>query len=111
MVKLTNRSMHLAINWVLKNGDSTSTVGKSLKVYQRRIQQLIKHYKETSEYPVLDMTRRPKTHLTDEQKQLIKQAYHESLFGVKKNTAHTFKKEQSANKWEDGTVGSNIQKA
>ena len=83
MVKLTNRGMRLAINWVLKNGESTSSVAKSLKVSQRRVQQLVKHYKETGEYPVLDMTRRPKTHLSDEQKQLIKQAYNESFLGAK----------------------------
>jgi hypothetical protein len=55
MVKMTNRKIRLAINRVLKTG----------------------------EYPVLNMKRRPKTYFSDDQKELIKQAYSESFLGVK----------------------------
>ena len=69
---MKNRSMRLTTNGVLKNGDSTSNVFKALKRYQRRIQQLVKHHKETGEYPVLNMKRHPQTYLTAENKELIK---------------------------------------
>ncbi len=83
MVKMTNKRIRLAINWVLKKGETTASVANNFKVSKRRIQQLIKLYKETGEYPVLNMKRRPKTHLTDEQKKIIKQAYSESFLGAK----------------------------
>jgi len=72
MVKMTNRRIRLAINWVLKKGETTEDVANTFKVSQRRIQQLVKIYKETGEYPVLNPERRPKTHLTDDQKKIIK---------------------------------------
>jgi len=83
MVKMTNKRIRLAINWVLKKGETTANVANDFKVSKRRIQQLIKLYKETGEYPALNMKRRPKTHLTDEQKKIIKQAYSESFLGAK----------------------------
>jgi putative transposase len=83
MVKMTNRKIRLAINWVLKTGESTADVARDLNISQRRIQQFIKHFNETGEYPVLNMKRRPKTYLSDEQKELIKQAYSESFLGAK----------------------------
>lgn len=71
------------INWVLKKGETTAEAANDFKVSRRRIQQLIKLYKETGEYHVLNMKRRPKTHLTDEQKKVIKQAYNETFLGAK----------------------------
>ncbi|RZB29058.1 MAG: hypothetical protein AEth_01662 [Candidatus Argoarchaeum ethanivorans] len=68
MVKMSDRKIRLAINWVLKKGETTSDVARDLKVSQRRIQQFVKHFKEIGEYLVLNMNRRPKTYLTDEQK-------------------------------------------
>src|SRR3990172_564360 len=83
MVKMSKRRIRLGINWVLKNGDSTSVVAKNLQVSQRRIQQLVKQFKETGEYPVLNPKRRPKIHLNNEQKEIIKQAYEEVFLGAK----------------------------
>lgn len=83
MVKMTNKRIRLAINWVLKKGEPIANVANDFKVSKRRIQQLIKLYKETGEYPVLNMKRRPKTHLTDDQKKIIKKAYSESFLGAK----------------------------
>ncbi len=68
MVKMTKRRIRLGINWVLKNGESTDDVANNLKVSQRRIQQLIKQFKETGEYPVLNPKRHPKTYLSEGQK-------------------------------------------
>ena len=48
---MTKRRIRLGVNWVLKNGESTDDVANNLKVSQRRIQQLIKQFKETGEYP------------------------------------------------------------
>ena len=83
MVKMSDRKIRLAINWVLKKGETTSDVARDLKVSQRRIQQFVKHFKETGEYPVLNMNRRPKTYLTDEQKKIIQRAHVESFLGAK----------------------------
>ena len=80
---MTNRNIRLSINWVLKKGESTANVARYLNISQRRIQQFIKHFNETGGYPVLNMKRRPKTYLSDEQKELIKQAYSESFLGAK----------------------------
>ncbi len=83
MVKMTERRIRLGINWVLKNGESTGDVANNLEVSQRRIQQLVKQFKETGEYPVLNPKRRPKTYLSEEQKKIIKKAYSESYFGAR----------------------------
>jgi putative transposase len=48
-----------------------------------RIQQLVKEYKETGEYPLLDKNRRPKTYLSDEEKRIIEEAYNESFLGAR----------------------------
>jgi putative transposase len=80
---MTNRKIRLGINWVLKNGESTADVARDLNISQRWIQQFIKHFNEKGEFPVLNMKRRPKTYLSDEQKELIKQAYSELFLGAK----------------------------
>ncbi len=92
MVKMTKRRIRLGINWVLKNGESTDDVASNLKVSQRRIQQLIKRFKETGEYPVLNPKRRPKTYLSEEQKKIIKQAYSESYLGARLLRHHITKR-------------------
>jgi len=82
-VKLTNRKIKWAINQVLKHKKSTKTVAKSLRVSQRRIQQLVKAYRDTGEYPTLNPNRRPKTYLTEEEKNIIERAYNESYLGAR----------------------------
>jgi transposase len=61
MVKMTKRRIRLGINWVLKNGESTGEVANNFGASPRRIQQLVKQFKETGEYPVLNPKRRPNT--------------------------------------------------
>ncbi len=80
---MTDRRIRLGIDWVLKKGESIDEVANTFKVSQRRIQQLVKQYKETGEYPVLNQKRRPKTYLSEEQRKIIKQAYSESYFGAR----------------------------
>ena len=85
MVKLTNRKIKWAINQVVKHKKSTKTVAQSLRVSQRRIQQLVKAYRDTGEYPTLNPNRRPRTYLTEEEKNIIEKAYNESYLGVQRN--------------------------
>jgi len=54
-------------------------------VSQRRIQQLIKIYKDTGEYQTLNPNRRPKRHLTEKEKDIIEKARKESRFGAQKS--------------------------
>lgn len=58
-------------NQVVKHKKSTKSVAALYKVTQRRIQQLVKMYKETGKYPELKITRRPTLHLTNEEKRNI----------------------------------------
>jgi len=92
MVKMTNRRIRLGIDWVLKKGETVDEVANNFKVSTRRIEQLNKIFKETGEYPVLNPNRRPKLHLTEEQKQIIKQAYSELYFGAKMLRHHIKKR-------------------
>src|SRR5574337_1239553 len=95
MVKMTNRRIRLGIDWVLKKGETVDEVANNFKVSTRRIEQLVKIFKETGEYPVLNPNRRPKVHLTDEHKEIIKQAYNESYFGAKMLRHHIIKRRLS----------------
>ena len=92
MVKMTNRRIRLGIDWVLKKGETIDEVANNFKVSTRRIEQLVKIFKETGKYPVLNPNRRPKLYLTEEQKQIIKQAYSESYFGAKMLRHHIKKR-------------------
>ena len=48
------------------------------QVSKRWIQILVRRYKSTEKYPILDRMRRPKTDLTDEEKGLVNEAVKES---------------------------------
>jgi putative transposase len=83
MMKMTNGRVKLGIDWILKKGETVDEVSNTFKVSTRRLEQLVKIFKETGEYQVLNPNRRPKMHLTEEQKRIIKQAaYSESYFGA-----------------------------
>ena len=49
----------------------------------RRVQQLIKEYKETGEVPVLKKERRPKTYLSKEEKEIIEDVWRETRLGAR----------------------------
>ena len=83
MVKLTDKKIKWAVKQVINKGESTEVVATIYGVSRRRIQQLAKYYRETGEYPMLDKKRRPKTHLSDEEKQIIEDAYNESFLGAR----------------------------
>ena len=54
---------------------STKDIALSIKVSQRRVQQIYKEYLLTGNMPELNKSRRPKTHLTKEQKDLVDKVY------------------------------------
>ena len=68
MAKLTDKKIEWAVEQVINKGESTEMVAAIYGVSRRRIQQLVKYYRETGEYPMLDKKRRPKTHLSDDEK-------------------------------------------
>ncbi len=92
MVKMTNRRIKLGIDWIIKKGETVDEVANTFDVSSRRIEQLVKIFKETGEYPILNPKRRPKVHLTEEQKRIIKQAYSESYFGARMLRHHIIKR-------------------
>ena len=75
IVKLTDKKIEWAVKPVINKGESTELVGAVYGVSRRRIQQLMEYYIETEEYPMLNMNRRPKTHLSGEEKRIIEDAY------------------------------------
>ena len=92
MVKMTNRRIKLGIDWVLKKGETINQVAYTFDISPRRIEQLVKLFKETGKYPILNPKRRPKVPLTEDQKKIIKQAYSESYFGARMLRHHIIKK-------------------
>ncbi|MFZ2071908.1 MAG: hypothetical protein WAV32_10020 [Halobacteriota archaeon] len=71
MVKLTDKKIGWAGKQVINKDESTERAAAISGVPRRRIQQLVEYYRETGEYPMLDKKRRLKTHLSDEEKQII----------------------------------------
>ena len=68
---------------MINKGESTAVVAAIYGVSRRRIQQLVKSYKEKGAYPVLDKKRRPSTPLSDGEERIIERAYNESFLGAR----------------------------
>lgn len=83
MVKLTDKKIKWIVKQVANDGRDTDVIAKTQGVSRRRIQQLAKYYKETGKYPTLNMKRRPKSYLSDEQKEVIEKAYNECFLGAR----------------------------
>jgi putative transposase len=83
MVKLTDKQIRYIINQVVKRKKSTKTMARLYGVSQRRVQQLVKVYRDTGEYPKLNPNRRPKTYLSEEEKDIIERAYKECYLGAR----------------------------
>ncbi len=66
---------------MIKRGVDTDIVAGVMKVSQRRVQQIVKYYIEHGDYLQWNMTRRPSTELSDEQKRLINLAWEETRLG------------------------------
>ena len=79
MVKLTNRQIKWGVKKIVSGKLSSKEVSEIYEVTQRHFQNLVKKYKETGLYPVMKKERRPRTELTEKQKELIDKAIKESL--------------------------------
>jgi putative transposase len=89
MVKLTDRKIKWAVKQVIKKGESTAVVAAIYGVSRRRIQRLLKSYKETEYiHPVLDRKRRPRAPLSAEEMRIIEAAYNESFLGARLLRCH-----------------------
>ncbi|MGC1120762.1 MAG: DDE-type integrase/transposase/recombinase [Candidatus Methanofastidiosia archaeon] len=91
MVKLTNKQIKYIVNQVVKHKKSTKAMARLYGVSQRRVQQVVKIYKETGEYPELNPNRRPKRHVTEEEKNIIEEAYKNSYLGARMLRYHIVK--------------------
>ncbi len=83
MVRLTNKK----IRWIIRRkteGEKTNEqIAAAMKITPRRVQQLHQEYKATGTVPKLNKNRRPKTHLTEEQRQIIDGAHREVYLGAR----------------------------
>jgi len=86
MVKLANKKRKWAIDKVIAGRKTIQEVAQIYDVSERWIQILVRCYKSTGAYPVLNRMRRPKTYLTEEEKELIDKIVKET--GLT-NTIHT----------------------
>ena len=80
MVRLKERKLEWAFKEKEK-GKKNKNLAFLCGVKIRRFQQLYAEYKMTRKIPQLNQKRRPKVHLTDEQKEIINKALKESLLG------------------------------
>jgi len=83
MTKLSNKKIKWIVDEVMKKGEDTLTVANIQGITQRRVQQLVAYFKRYGEYPTLNENRRPKTHLTEDEKNIIKEAYDDSYLGAR----------------------------
>jgi len=83
MVRLTNKK----IRWIIRRkteGEKTNEqIAAAMKITPRRVQQLYQKYKATGAVPKLNKNRRPRTHLTEEQRQIIDGAHREVYLGAR----------------------------
>ncbi len=78
MVKLANKKRKWAIDHVISGRRTIQEVAEIYDVSERWIQILVRRYRSTGAYPVLNRMRRPKTELGEEEKELIDKAVKES---------------------------------
>ena len=77
MTKLNKKKIKWLVDQVVKNNKYPSEVSSVYNVSTRRVQQLVKSYHKTKKYPDIIKSRRPKTFLTDSQKEAIIGAFHD----------------------------------
>jgi len=83
MTKLTDKR----IRWIVRNvSPSKATAREVAQIYRitpRRVWQLVREYRMTGTPPVLKSNRRPRTVLTQEQKQAIDHAWKDARLGAR----------------------------
>jgi len=84
VTKLNDKKIRWLCRHVVDIGDKTTRdVSDIYDITMRRAQQLLKFYNEYGQYPTLNMKRRPRTHLTEEQKCIIVEAHNECFLGAR----------------------------
>lgn len=78
MVKLNKKRVKWLIDQVVKNNKKPKEINSVYRISERRVQQLVKEYKETKKYPELNKERRPKTFLDFKQENIISEVYQET---------------------------------
>jgi putative transposase len=78
MVKLSNKKRKWSLDQVISGKKSIKEISEIYGVTQRWIQILVRRFRITGDYPVINRMRRPKTELTEEEKELINRAVKES---------------------------------
>lgn len=86
MVKLTNKKRKWLIDQIVSGKKSIKEISEIYEVSKRWIQILVRRYRSTRVYPVLNRMRRPKTYLSEEEKELVDKTVKET--GLT-NTIHT----------------------
>ncbi len=71
MVKLNKKQIKWLVDQVVKHNKKPKEVAPIYNISERRVQQLVKGFKNTKKYAELNKNRRPKENLTASQKQLI----------------------------------------
>ena len=82
MTKLNNKKIKYIIDSRINDKHSSKELSEIYSITQRQRQILVGKFKETGEYPKMNRNRRPKTELTDGQKQLIDKEYAKTFFGA-----------------------------
>ncbi len=84
MVKLTDKNIKWIIRHIeIQKDETTKSISIMYKISERRVQQLRKEYKDTGEIPRLITSRRPKTELSDKDKQIIKNSWDKKRVGAR----------------------------
>ncbi len=83
MVKLTNKRVKWLINQVVNMGKKSSEIASVYGVTPRRVQQLVKEYRETKKYPELKKERRPKVYLSHSEKEIIEKVFLETKLSAR----------------------------
>jgi putative transposase len=83
MVKLNNKKIKWLVDQVIKYNRNPKDFAPTQNITVRRVQQLVKEYKETKKYPKLNKSRRPKTFLNEIQKKEIDKAFLETRLNAR----------------------------
>ncbi|MBI4447923.1 hypothetical protein HY643_03000 [Candidatus Woesearchaeota archaeon] len=83
MTKLNKSRIKWLVRQVAKEGRKPSEVAPVYKIGVRRVQQLVKQFKDSGTIPELRKERRPKTFLTTKQEEAIEKAYSETFLTPK----------------------------
>lgn len=78
MVKLNKKRIKWLVDQVTRYGKKPSRVAQVYSISERRVQQLVKQFSETKKYPELNKSRRPKTFLSEAQKEIIEKTHQET---------------------------------